>query len=243
MKLILICLLIVSLNGQSRDIDYVNDQFGYYSINNCPLEYINIDSQSDELNLLAAGTEPAEDEGAALVNLPLPFTYYNETYASVVISSNGYLAFANDLNLENGADFSNDCLFPSIPDNQPQTLARIMPFHDDLSRGTDGKIHWAHYTECPLSGHNNPCTIFEWQNWKKTDAVQDFSFQTILIHGSSVIVMQYNPTTPAPESASIGFQNSRLFSGQILSCNQAETALNNQAYCFQNPFIFADGFE
>ncbi len=126
------------LNG--RDISYTSDPFGYRPSATCAVNYLNIDAQATVLTLQAAGSDAASDEGAALLHLPMPYTYYNQQLNDVVISSNGYLAFAADLSVENGADFSNDCLFPSIPDNQPQSQTRIMPFHDDLQAGDNGRI-------------------------------------------------------------------------------------------------------
>jgi len=240
---IIMLLLIASTPILSRETSYVADAFGYLPANQCSYDYLNIDAQAIPLSLVAAGSDPANDEGAAVIDLPAAFFYYDEDHTQLVVSSNGYLAFESDLARENGADFGNDCPFPSIPDNQPQSLKRIMPFHDDMIGSPSGQIQWAHYINCPLAAYDSACTVIEWDNWQIADQADVFSFQVILVHQPAVIVMQFNDQTPTANSASVGFQHAGLFSGQVLSCNQSDVTLNSQAFCFQNDLIFTNGFE
>lgn len=235
------CLL--CLSAQARDISYVDDAFGYQTIDSCSASYLNIDAQATTLNLVASGSDPASDEGAAVLNLPLTHEFYNVSHDQVVISSNGYLAFAEDLTQENGADFSNDCLFPSVPDNQPQSNQRIMAYHDDLMADTSGAIQWAHFDQCPVLSNGQACTVIEWQNWRLNQTAGAFSFQIILLYNPAKIVLQYDNRVPVPASASVGFQHAGLFSGWVMACNQSQLVLANSSHCFDNPYIFDDDFE
>jgi len=233
----------LTLNLEARDISYRADAFGYLAPPSCTAGYLNIDAQASQLIPQAAGADPATDEGAALLSLPLAYDFYDESHQQVMVSTNGYLAFATNTAEESGADFSNDCLFPSVPDNQPGSLKRIMPFHDDLMADSGGIMQWAHYANCPVVDSSSACSVIEWQDWRLTASPGSFSFQVVLLHEPAAIVLQYDHRTPAPVSASVGFQHAGLFSGQVLACDQPTVSLADTAVCFSNPHIFSNGFE
>lgn len=237
-------LLMVFLTTQasSREISYVEDTFGYQATANCNFEYLNVQNEANTIFLTPSGSQVANDEGGGSLSLTEPFWFYNQAHNHLIVSSNGYLAFANSLSEENGGDFSNDCPFPSIPDNQPQSLQRIMPFHDDLESSKTGEIRSAYYINCPTTNSTGSCTVIEWLNWHIRGQNDVFSFQVILLHQTSEIKIQYTGSPPS-DSASIGFQQTELFSGVVLSCNQENLSLDGQAYCYQNPLIFTNGFE
>ncbi len=243
MKYLSIVLLVLSVQLNARDVSYIADAFGYQTLGNCDSQYLSIQNEASTVTLVAVGGSDANDEGGGTISLTEPFWFYNKSHEQLVVSSNGYLAFADGLNAENGGDFSNDCPFPSIPDNQPQSLQRIMPFHDDLENSGNGAIRTAYYASCPNIAASGSCTVIEWSNWRIRGQNDVFSFQVELHHQSSVIKIQYTGNNPSTNSASIGFQQTELFSGQVLSCNQSIPNLSDQSFCYQNPVIFIDGFE
>lgn len=243
MRMTLILLGLFSA-AQARDTSYLPDAFGYQQTQSCTVNYLDISADAQTLNLVAASDKPANDEGGVVYQLLEPFKFYQHDETHLVVSSNGYLSFADSLSGENGGDYSNDCLFPSVPSNQPDSLKRVMPFHDDLESGADGEIRVAYYPSCPRSGLSpSSCTVVEWHQWRLRNDSQTFDFQVIMYHQTSELVFQYGSDIADTESASIGFQDAKRFSGQILSCDNPGVELSNQAYCFQNPLIFTHGFE
>ena len=243
-KSLMLLMLFVSCSVVARDSSYAADRFGYTLAATCPADYVDLSTDGNLLTLVPAGTVTADDDGAALLHLSEPFLFYGKTYPSLVVSSNGYVSFAQALTEESGGDFSNDCLFPSVPDQQPGALARIMPFHDDLENSGSGGIRTAFYVACPRIGHSaSACTVIDWFDWRLRGTTDDFDFQIILYHQNGEIVIQYGANNPVSDSASIGIQDGLLNSGVVLSCNDPARSLNNSAFCLQSPIIFADGFE
>ena len=233
---------------QAREINYANDKYGYLYNNSCQFEYVDINSQATTLTLTASGLADAGDDGGSVINLLADFQFYDKTYNAIVVSSNGYIAFADSLNQESGGDFSNDCLLPSVPDTPPVSLARILPLHDELEKSATGIIQTAFYSQCPRTTGQalQACTIIEWVDWKIRNQIEVFSFQVILYHQSADIVFQYNTPTPINiTSASIGIQNQ--YHASIYACNDTARTLAN---CVENtsptninPSIFKNGFE
>ncbi|WP_395377028.1 hypothetical protein [Marinicella sp. W31] len=243
-KAMMVSMLFFLGSVEARNSSYVSDRFGYTHTSTCPVDYVDLSTDGKLLTLTPAGAVAADDDGAALLNLTEPFLFYRKMYPSLVISSNGYVSFANDLTEESGGDFSNDCLFPSVPDNQPGALARIMPLHDDLENSGSGGIRTAYYAVCPRMGNmTSACTVIDWFDWRIRGTLNGFDFQIILYHQNGEVVMQYGADNPASGSASIGIQDGVLNSGVIVSCNDPAQSLNNSAVCLHNPIIFADGFE
>lgn len=241
MKKLILFITIICLNTDAREVNYLNDSFGYFSTENCSNDYIDLSGNSTALILTAYGAQDANDDGAALLNLQENFKFYNVDYSDVVVSTNGYLAFSNDLSNEGGGDFSNDCLLPSVPDNTPVTLERILPFHDDLEKSLTGELRHTYYANCPRIG--GACTIIEWKDWQIRNTTDVFSFQVVLYHNSSQIVFQYSDLGNIDSlSASIGLQNRQTAS--IFSCNQANTIdTSSSSLCYSHPIIFKNGFE
>jgi len=236
--------LLLSLCIEARDSTYAADRFGYTQAASCTADYLDLSVDGTAVTLTPSGAAAADDDGGAVVNLIEPFLFYRTAYQSIVVSSNGYMALADDLSQESGGDFSNDCLFPSVPDNQPGVLARIMPFHDELQNSGSGGIRTAYYPLCPRVGSvTSSCTVIDWFDWQIRGTAGGFDFQVILYHQNHQIVMQYGSNNPVSDGASIGIQDGLLNSGVILSCNDAGRNLANTAYCLQNPVIFADDFE
>ena len=243
-KLYVILALLWIMPVQARDSVYAADRFGYASPAMCVADYLDVSADGSVLTLTPSGTAAADDDGGAVVNLTESFRFYRKAYQSIVVSSNGYIAFADVLSAEDGGDFSNDCLFPSVPDNKPVSLARIMPFHDELENAGSGGIRTAYYAACPRSGSvASSCTVIDWFDWRIRGTVQSFGFQVILYHARNEIVIQFDNNNPVSDSASIGIQDGAINSGAIFSCNDVGRNLANTAYCLQNPVIFADGFE
>lgn len=232
---------------------FADDQFGYQLSSDaaCASQWVDISASGQALSLQAAGAEAASDEGAALVSLSEAFEFYGREYLRLVVSSNAYVAFAETLAEENGADFSNDCPLPAVPDNGAAKLGRVAVLHDDLQAGSGGEIYQAYLNPCPRPGDfpGEACTVIQWQNWdyhNQTGA--SLSFQLLLYHQSRQLVAQYqNPGAISSDSATLGLQSPRLDSAASFACNTAASVPSGGSWCATYPLsaeqILVNGFE
>lgn len=257
--LLLSSLLLISLNGWSgslwaqRSVEFAEDTFGYTLRNDaqCAYQWLDISATGQSITLQASGAEPADDDGGAVINLTEPFEFYATPYQQVVVSSNGYIAFADSLQEENGADYSNDCPLPAVPDNGAARLGRIAVFHDDLQAGSGGQIRHAYQASCqrpgPVAGES--CTIIQWQNWDyHNNTGSNIAFELLLYHHSREIVAQYdNSGALATLSVTMGMQNPALSNASMFQCNQAMALPNEGRWCMVSPqdpeSLLSTGFE
>jgi uncharacterized repeat protein (TIGR01451 family) len=227
----------------------VPDTFGYrvfdQSAPECPFQYVDIAGGGSVISLSPSGAGPAFDDGGAVVPLSLPFELYGQFTTDVVVSSNGYLAIASSLAIEDGGDFSNDAILPAIPGNAPGTPARVLVHHDDLSGdATGGMLYEQHFAACPRPSEPlgaEPCTVFQWADWQLPSGGGTFDFQAILYHGSFGVVIQIVPGAGAPDGATIGIQNRRATVASQYRPNSAIVA--NTAICFLDPRFPSGGPE
>lgn len=242
LPMLLAAFSVVSFTAHAQRTEiYAPDIFGYNVADAaaCPAQFVDISGTGAALNLQAAGAEPADDDGGAVLVLNELFEFYGRTYTTVVVSSNGYLSFATDLAAENGADFSNDCPLPAVPDNGAGQLGRIFVLHDDLQAAAGGQIFHRHFATCPRPGSaaGESCTVIQWQQWDYHEQPgADLSFQLLLYHQSRAMVMQYNnPPGFDTASASIGVQQSELRSALVASCNTPAAIPASGALCIRSP--------
>lgn len=191
------------------------DAFGYAVFDQddveCGFDFVDIAASGEVVAFTASSSEPAEDDGGAALTLARPFELYGEAAASFVMSTNGYLAVASSLAVEDGGDFSNDASLPAIPNNAAGVPVRVMVYHDDLSGfHTGGTAYHQHFAACarPSEGMGaEACTIFQWTDWTFSGGGDSFDFQAIIYHQSFEIVLQIRPGAGALTGGTIGIQN------------------------------------
>lgn len=217
------------------------DAFGYAVFDQddpeCGFDFVDIRTSGDVVMFTASGVDPGDDDGGAALALAVPFELYGEQTASVVMSSNGYLAAASSLGEEDGGDFSNDANLPAIPNNAAGVPARIMVHHDDLSGfETGGTAYHQHFAACPRLSEamaDEACTIFQWTDWTLSGGGESFDFQAVAYHQSSEIVLQIRPAGVALSGATVGIQNAEA---TIASQYRPDFPLTTDtAVCFFDP--------
>jgi len=239
--------------GPARPQPFAPDLYGYAFLDtaSCPLQWLDISATATPLSLQAATAAPATDDGGTVVNLTEAFEYYGRPYQQIIVSSNGYIGFAADLQSENGGDFSNDCPLPAVPDNGPSLLGRIAVLHDDLEASATGQVFTAYLAPCPRAGAvaGEACTVVQWQDWDyHQQPGASLSFQLLLYHQSRAIVAQYqNAAAIVSDSVTLGFQSPALNSALVLACDQPSGVPASGAWCAANPIAIevclATGFE
>ena len=223
------------------------DGWGYERLDansGCATGLIDLSTTGSALVLQPSGAEPALDEGGAVLALQEPFEFYGVAHATVVVSSNGYLAMAPSLDQEDGGDFSNDCELPAIPGNERATIARVVPFHDDLSGAdTAGSIYTQYFTTCPRASEalgTESCTVIQWSDWSHVAPVVAFDFEVVLYHQSFEIAFLYGDLSGVDVGdLSAGLQNAAATEGLVAACNgEGSLGLNGPAaaaQCFLEP--------
>jgi hypothetical protein len=120
------------------------------------------------------------DDSAVRVDLPFVFTFYDEPFTSVQISSNGYLVFGDS----DASKFSNTAL-PT--ESEPNGV--VAALWDDLSPQAGGDVWTQTFGEAP-----NRTFVVEWLD---TPHYKDFgagTFEIQLHEGSNDIEYQYVDT-------------------------------------------------
>lgn len=255
-------MLLATSAGAQRTPSIAVDRHGYTFVDStslqCPTHAIDM-SGANELTLVAAGGDySARDEGAAVIALSAPFQLFGNPLSALVASSNGYLAAADSLDAENGADYRSACPLPAIGVNGPATQARIFVYHDDLSGDAgNGSVRSQYFAMCPRpsdSGAIEACTVVDWSDWGKV-GTSGLSMQAVLYHQSWEIALQYTALDPsAGASATVGVQDPAQEWGVAARCGGANPIPAPGAICLFDPrfppgslgiedLLFADGFE
>ena len=221
----------------------------------CP--YTALDVAGGTLTLTAAGpASTALDDGAAALALAEPFAFYGASYTNVIVSSNGYIAFADGLDRENGGDFSNDPYLPAVPDNTPSIAGRVYAYHDDLTGEASGSdLRAGHYASCPRAsdaGASEACTVVQWKNWGRLAGGDGIDVALVLYHASGEIAVQHAALdASAGTSACVGIQNADAGDGGAWTCDGGRALTAASAVCYFDPAhppggndtLFANGFE
>jgi hypothetical protein len=183
-------------------------------------------------DLSADGTEVAvsdNDDGTATIALPAPFTYFGQSFTSVEVSTNGFLAFGAAL-----AD-----AYPNNPSKPTggAPMGVLAPYWEDLIAKLDGKV---------LVARRATYTVISWNDFSSYENATFYDgdslhFQ-VKLFDSGVIELHYGAMTPDPE-------NIRLASGGgattwvesldgtaalVVNLNTAEMIRPNTGYRF-NP--------
>jgi hypothetical protein len=253
--------LVFSTVLQARDAGSF-DRYGYRhydsATSQCTYAYVDA-SGGSVLGLTAASAmAPASDDGAAVVGLAAPFELYGNSINALVVSSNGYLAAADNLSIEDGGDFSADCPLPAIADNPAASQSRIYVYHADLDGAPNsGTIQTQYFANCPRPGEAGAaeaCTVVQWQSWALRGQGGSLNMQAVLYHETFEIALQYQALDASLGStATIGLQGSDAISGNAAGCAGSRPLLQVSAICLFDPrfppqphvvdAIFADGFD
>ncbi len=191
------------------------------------------------------GDPPATDDGGALLALALPFSFYGTSHSAIVVSPNGYLAFASALEVEDGRDFSNDPV-GSVPSYQmasgsPRfaTPARLLAYHDDLELAVGGRVVASFFPTCPRVSESlglEPCTVVSWEGMRRVGANESFSFQVLLYHHSGQMAIQYQSVdATGGSSATVGIQDPWALVGLGYHFNNPNGLAPNLGVCFFSP--------
>ncbi len=259
---LLIAPLHAGIAHAQRTVSPTTDAYGYQFSDSvsgqCPAQPIAMGGAA-ALGLIAAGSDyPARDEGAGVVVLAAPFQLFGVPLSALVASSNGYLAAADSVAAENGADYASACPLPAIGANGPAAQMRILVYHDDLSgESGNGSIHSGYFANCPRpsdSGITEACTVVDWNNWGKP-GTSGLSMQAVLYHQTWEIVLQYQSLDPsAGATATVGVQDPAHAWGAAARCGGALPIPAPGAICIFDPrypagshgvgdLLFKDGFE
>jgi hypothetical protein len=234
------------------------DQYGYQVQvgDSAQCGYSYVDASGGDLLVLSAapGSIPASDDGAARVPLALPFELYGVALDTLVASSNGYLAAADALATEDGADFSADCPLPAIADNAVAAQARIYAYHADLDAAPNGALHTQHFSTCPRAsdtGIAEACTVVQWQDWSLRGQGGVLNMQAVLYHSSFEIALQYQTLDASlGATATLGLQGPDAVSGVAAGCAGSRPLAPAMSVCLFDPrfppqsdTLFANGFD
>ncbi len=192
------------------------DAYGYYAYDNTDVNYemhpsfsyVNISAgQGQNLNIADSGEKTSISPISSTVRaLPFPFTFYGQSYDTVTICANGWIAFGN----QGWNDFFRNYPIPAMqaPD------AMIAPYWDDLKTTGAGLGVWSYYDAA------NHQFIVQWKT-QVYNGSTPLDFEVILLDtsfyptfdGNGQILVQYNDAMMAvagdfdePNGCSIGIQ-------------------------------------
>jgi hypothetical protein len=214
------------------------------AVGGCAHTWVDIAATGTPLALTAAGSDPAADDGGAVLTLPAPFQFFDRVVTAMVVSSNGYLAFTNSLDRDSGGDFSEDCPLPAVPHPGPAVSPRILVLHDDLDGSSSGgQIVYQDAPVCPRPSEalgNEPCIVISWLDWSIPGGADTFSLQAILYLTSSQIVTSVQASTAIP-SGTAGLQSHRAEVALAPGCNGGGYVAGGSSLCYFDPRYPADG--
>lgn len=208
----------------------------------CSYDYVDLGEDAQVLPLVPGHPAAASDDHAAVLPLAEPFEFYQLPNSALVVSSNGYLAAADSLAREDGADFSNDCRLPGKADNAAAVQDRVYVYHDDLRAQAGGHVRHAYFPTCPRAGTDGaaePCTVVEWNRFERATALrssQPLRAQAVLYHRSHAIALQYASVDDSHAAqATIGLQGLDGRTARVAACDVADAVKPRQAVCFFDP--------
>jgi hypothetical protein len=110
------------------------------------------------------------DDDSSTQSLPFNFTYYNETFSTVYVSSNGYLSFSDP----DPTKYQNE-YFPST-DSEDRYL--IAPFWDDLDLPNGGYVYVKNFSTY---------WVVEWFNISHYSGLYIGNFEVILYNNGEIL--------------------------------------------------------
>jgi hypothetical protein len=173
----------------SSDDPFGPDEYGYYCVDNTDVDYsghpiyswVDINTTGAMLGLNDYGSE---QDASTRVTLPFDFTFYGQTFDTLTVCSNGWLAFGNQTY---HVDFRNG----PIPSAGGALNGMLMPLWDDLVMGS-GHV----YTYNDVANHR---FIIEYYNVSYMSGGGTLKFEVILYDpnfyptptGDGEIIFQY----------------------------------------------------
>ncbi|GAB2494705.1 hypothetical protein [Arenimonas alkanexedens] len=208
----------------------------------CTYDYVDLGEGAAVLSLQAGHPGAASDDLAAVLHLAAPFEFYQLPNSALVVSANGYLAAADSLAREDGADFSNDCSLPARADNAAAVQNRIYVYHDDLRAQAGGSIRHAYFPTCPRASAVDvaeDCTVIEWNRFERAAPLrssQPLRAQAVLYHQSHAIALQFASVDDSRGAqATIGLQGLDGRTARQAGCDKLDQIKSRQAMCFFDP--------
>jgi lysyl endopeptidase len=222
-----------------------SDGFGYRVTNStlgaqCGYQFIDITDQVPALQLTAASSVSASDDGRTgvldLAAVNGSFNFYGQTVSQVVMSTNGYIGTSA---ATTGGDYQNRCDGNFANDDNGSRLAVL---HDDLVAGS---LRWASYAQCPrpseVAPSNQRCLVFQWNDMglysgSGATPTGDFDFQAVIYPQTWQIVYQYRNQVPDNgDGATVGIADPSA-GGRLLNASCDEPAVSApRAVCFYHP--------
>ena len=197
----------VIVNIGEAELNFSIDQESYQSINsdNNELIYEWVDISNDYQVLNMSHNDYASEE---LINFNFNFPFYNNSFSSFIVNSNGWLGFGED-----NTGWEN----LSIPDNQAP-LNAIFGFWDDLNPLNDsnssgnGIIKYSNMSDMSVVWFDSV------NHWPTNFEGSNYDFQMVL-YNSGNIRLNYRIMLGDASSATIGVQNSDASLATQLSYN------------------------
>ncbi|GAA1753312.1 hypothetical protein GCM10009681_25390 [Luedemannella helvata] len=142
----------------------------------------------------------AGDDKYQAITLPFPFSFYNRTYTTAHVNTNGFVTFTDP-----GAG-ANAPLCTDIPSSTGPNNA-INVFCDDLITDASSSVRWAVLGSAP-----DRQVVIEWNNVLRYNTTDRISAEVFLSEGSNDITFAYNgiSTTSDTEkgsNATVGIEN------------------------------------
>jgi len=205
------------------------DNYGYFAFENSDTSYImspeynwleinpNVEDAAYQGSNTGLSDGGYEQDESVVLDLPFNFTYYGETYSTITVCSNGWLAMGN----QRGIALQRNWVIPS----PLGPWAMIAPFWGDHLLRLESSGVYSHYIE------EEGKYVIEWYDVTDTFSFNTTTFQVILLDnndlptptGDNEFLFQYktvNPThgssTDVPYST-IGIENETQQDGVMLS--------------------------
>lgn len=162
------------------------DNFGYRWIDSDETggpvySWVEISSLGQALGL----SDDSAQEGMAL---GFSFLFYENTYTTMTVSSNGFISFTS-------WDSANNTSIPLS--SEPNDL--IAAFWDDLNPGSQGEVYYYQDTA-------NQRAIVQYDNVPKYGSTDGNTFQ-VIINSDKSIVLQYKEMTGVLDQCTVGIEN------------------------------------
>lgn len=173
-------------NGAIGTPGMPNEQCAPYRIDRIPGAYIDIATGGTDLLPTAS-----DYSGYGVIPLPVPFTYYGQSYASINLSMVGFFTFGTPLTA--AYNVTNDVL--------PNTSApngTVAIFWDEIVRNTNGHIYLRRDADR---------TIISWQDFRIYATTSSFNFQVHLLD-TGVLEFHYGSQTGTTTAAEIRMRGS-----------------------------------
>jgi hypothetical protein len=154
---------------------------------------------------ISDGTELyLEDDDSKNVPLGFNFNYFDSSFNSINIKSNGWVSFTNN------SDWFPACI--------PEEGGAICPFGEDLDPDTDSKIRYK-----TIGNQPSRKFVIEYNNIKLYNSSVRNTFQIVLTESFNTILFQYSTMESTP--ISLGIENYDGSAG-IGNCGIEETFIN-----------------